>query len=470
MTPPARQLGETLDSFGHQLTATLLSLEMHDASSRHVECSAETAIANLEQAFTLGTAPLSLWFREDYLQVGTRPLIGGSLQARQLLELAHQRSIASLTFLSGINAAELTRFLGLLRNAADLAAFSPDALHPALQRHDIHNIQVELIEATRIRPDLPSATDQASVDRAALSTSPAMQDYQNLADCLQRNHVAAFHGDEIAVDSANGAVEQTLAGMATGTSDLLSLASYDDIDNFTVGHSVRVCLLAMCAATASGADRQELLRVGSAALLHDIGKSRIAPEVLFKKGPLDDEEWQAMARHPRLGAEILIEQPGIDPAAVAAAFSHHLAPGCRGYPQPTVPFKPGAISSLVHICDVFEALTAVRPYKLGVPPIEAYTIMSHNPGDFDQRWLNLFVRAIGLYPLGAQLELDDGDHATVIAHGPTLEQPVVRLASTTGPSRIITVGTPSGGRVREITRFRCNHNAGSTSSTLRDED
>lgn len=164
-----------------------------------------------------------------------------------------------------------------------------------------------------------------------------------------------------------------------------------------------------------------------------------------------------MGMHPRLGAEILIEQPEIDPTAIGAAFCHHMAPGARGYPRPALPFEPSNISKLVRVVDVFEALTSVRPYKPALTPTEAYVIMHRTPGDFDQDWLRFFVDSIGLYPLGTRLTMSTGEHAIVIGHGHRRDQPRVRIECDRdgnvpcpdAPS-IVTVGECADGVCRRI--------------------
>jgi hypothetical protein len=108
-----------------------------------------------------------------------------------------------------------------------------------------------------------------------------------------------------------------------------------------------------------------------------------------------------------------------------------MGPHGEGYPEPVLPVRPSGISRLVRVCDVFEALTAVRPYKRALTPIEAYAVMFRNLGDFDPVWLRRFVRTLGLFPTGTRVHLDDGADAVVVAQTDSPQQPSVRLL--TGP-------------------------------------
>ena len=91
--------------------------------------------------------------------------------------------------------------------------------------------------------------------------------------------------------------------------------------------------------------------------------------------------------------------------------------------------QPSATSRLIRVCDVFEALTAVRPYKRALTPVEAFAVMHRRPEDFDARWLSTFVRTLGLFPNGTRVQLNDGSDGVVVAQTEAVERPRVRLLS-----------------------------------------
>lgn len=429
-----------VEAFTHRLIVALVNLELHADDNSDVVENLERLLADLASVFASGaTPPLELRFQEQQIRFDSQPLIGASLQAGKLLRLCRARSISALEFGSGLERQEVQRFLRLLADDAHLEAFRPESVARALIDRGITGIAVYL------RGD--GANGSAAATRGS---SSAIRDYQELSDLLQDSHVAAHRGEHLALDRTFGLVEQTVSHMDQELSGLLALAMYDDIDSFTVGHSVRVTLLALQVAIAAGADRAELLRVGTAALLHDIGKSRIPQHVLFKQGPLEGEEIEIMRAHARLGGEILLEQKDLDPAAIGAAFCHHMGPGDTGYPRPAVPFEPSGISKLVRVADVFEALTSVRPYKAALTPVHAYAIMHRMQRAFDVRWLKLFTRVIGLFPIGTRVELDDGSQATVVNHGPSPHQPQVRVESGSSEEALVMIGAGHAGERRRI--------------------
>jgi putative nucleotidyltransferase with HDIG domain len=199
-----------------------------------------------------------------------------------------------------------------------------------------------------------------------------------------------------------------------------------------VGHSVRVALLALVVGRSLGLDPRLLVEIGTAGLLHDVGKSKIPHEVLFKPGRLDADERRVISTHTTLGAKILLATADAPPLGIAAAFGHHLRHDRRGYPRLAPWGASGRVTALVQVCDVFEALTAVRPYKPSLTPLRAYEIMAGDKGAFDPSALAAFVRAVGFFPPGSRVRLRSGEQAFVLRVGVDPSKPVVELTHDAG--------------------------------------
>jgi putative nucleotidyltransferase with HDIG domain len=416
-TSHQRQHSAVVD-FAHALVNAALNRLLHARDSHFVADAMQEVVAALASCETLGTElPLRLQFDELRICHDGQALDGPSLQARALLERCQERRIAVLSFRNGLQAAECNRLFDLL--------LLPENAH-ALNREN-REATLLALGIRRVSVTLKSPADPGNRRVELNAEGRALHRYQELADALQQNHRLA-HGDhELAAAVTATAVERTILDFDE-PSMLLSLAMQDDVDKFTVGHSVRVALLALQVARSIGASREQLVHVGEAALMHDIGKSKVPQEILFKRGRLNKDEWQWMAQHPRLGAQILIEQhESVDPRTIGAAFCHHMGPNGSGYPEPLLPTPPSATSRLIRVCDVFEALTAVRPYKIALTPIEAFAIMFRNDQDFDPHWLRRFVKTLGLFPCGTRVELQDGSQAVVIEQTRDIKMPKVRL-------------------------------------------
>jgi len=135
-------------------------------------------------------------------------------------------------------------------------------------------------------------------------------------------------------------------------------------DNETGMHVIRMSHFAHVLALALGhspAWAEDLL---NAAPMHDVGKIGIPDAVLRKPGPLDAGEWDTMRRHPQIGAEIIGEHPGgLLHLAHSIALTHHEKWDGSGYPQGLAGEAIPVESRIVALADVFDALTARRPYK-----------------------------------------------------------------------------------------------------------
>ena len=428
---PADRILECVGSFAHDFVTAFVDAEIHAPESPLHKAHLTSAARALRDAIAAGAeAPVTLRFLTGRVLWQEHDLVAASLQASRLLRSAGERGVVAIAFDARTDGKALVALVELLRDERAKDAWRPQAIEMVLRARGVRGVTVTLgTTVTKVTTATDAGAAGLSPQGAVreLSFADAIAGYQALTDTLQDNHVRATRGREIEIDATRGVVERAVATMNTAPSDLLALAVYDDIDRFTVGHSVRVALLALQVARAAGASEEQLLLVGTAGMLHDIGKGLVPQDVLFKQGRLDDDEWRVMAEHPRLGAELLLEQKDVHPAAIGAAFCHHMAPGGLGYPRPFVPFDTSGISKLVRVCDVFEALTAVRPYKRDLAPLEALVVMHREAQGFDPHWFRFFVQTIGVYPIGTRVQLNTGERALVVRQGIAVDRPVVRV-------------------------------------------
>ena len=124
-----------------------------------------------------------------------------------------------------------------------------------------------------------------------------------------------------------------------------------------------------------GIEGQLLNDIGIAAMLHDVGKMFISPDILGKSSKLTEDEWQIMQQHPRLGAEYLINTPGVPRLAVVTAFEHHMRYDQLGYPKTKHSWKPHLCSHMTAISDTYDAMRTHRAYEESLQLDQIITIM-----------------------------------------------------------------------------------------------
>lgn len=164
-------------------------------------------------------------------------------------------------------------------------------------------------------------------------------------------------------------------------------------DPETAHHLERMSRYSALLARAAGLPPEhcELLRL--AAPMHDVGKIGIPDEVLFKTGLFTDEDRAVMARHPRLGHDLLAGSgsPLLEMAALVALHHHERVDG-SGYPDGLAGEQISLEGRIVAIADVFDALTSARRYKVAMSIEEARAVMLEGRGrHFDARLLDLFL-------------------------------------------------------------------------------
>ncbi len=149
------------------------------------------------------------------------------------------------------------------------------------------------------------------------------------------------------------AYDSTLAGWAK---------ALDLRDQETEGHSRRVVELTMKMARALGMSENELIHVRRGALLHDIGKMGIPDSILHKPGPLDDDEWEIMRKHPTYAQQWLSSIRFLQPA-LDIPYCHHEKWDGTGYPQGLEREEIPLAARIFAIVDVWDALRSDRPYR-----------------------------------------------------------------------------------------------------------
>ena len=190
---------------------------------------------------------------------------------------------------------------------------------------------------------------------------------------------------------------------------MVNLVDLRTMDNYTFAHSVNVCVLSLLTGITMGLTEDELVLLGAGALLHDLGKIKIAPEILNKPGPLTEDEYNIMKNHPRYGYEIIRQAQRFDGTAALIALEHHENYDGSGYPEGKRGDAIHKLSQITAIADRFDALTADRIYRRAYPPHEAYE-MCAAAGNYLVRAdiAKAFLYNIAAYPAGSPVKLNNG--------------------------------------------------------------
>jgi putative nucleotidyltransferase with HDIG domain len=147
-------------------------------------------------------------------------------------------------------------------------------------------------------------------------------------------------------------------------------------DPYTLRHSVGTAVNSIILAKKHGiTDDKELVEVGMAGLLHDIGKVKVSQQIINKNGPLDELEWEEMRNHAQAGYDIIKDDTTLSERTKRAVWEHHEDQNGTGYPQGLRQKETDLFSRIVCICDVFNALTTDRTYSKARTPFDAFQLM-----------------------------------------------------------------------------------------------
>lgn len=173
---------------------------------------------------------------------------------------------------------------------------------------------------------------------------------------------------------------------------LTTLAETIDLrDPYTAGHSRRVAAYSRLLALEIGLTPPAARQIEHAALLHDIGKVGVPDAVLFKNGPLDDEERLLIRGHPVIGANLLADIPSMCDIHPCILHHHERFDG-RGYPDGLAGARIPIGARVIAVADSFDAMTTDRPYRAGLSADAALAELLRGVGtQFDGRCVNAFV-------------------------------------------------------------------------------
>lgn len=208
-----------------------------------------------------------------------------------------------------------------------------------------------------------------------------------------------------------------------------SLYDIQTYDNYTFIHSLDTCIMSSFLGLSSGLCEKELKELAIGAILHDIGKIKIPSKIINKEGPLTEEEFMEIKKHPVYGEEILMKNIHIPRNAIKAVLQHHERVDGKGYPFNLIGSQISKFGKIVCICDVYDAVSNDRVYRKKFSPNEAYElILAGSCQAFDENLVKSFKNTFAVYPLGACVKLSNSAEGYVIKQNKNFpDRPVIRI-------------------------------------------
>jgi HD-GYP domain-containing protein (c-di-GMP phosphodiesterase class II) len=332
----------------------------------------------------LAAGDLRLMVSGDELLAQERRLDATTGPAAALVRRLQEKGIGVLHFLPGVRRSELETF------CAELA--DPRGMVHAQPHLRIGAVAVAAAAAPAVPEALRVQRPEARRDDPVPDEA---RQVQRLTGLLRDSY-------EVRTRDFRDVALSLLTHLTHQGSVFLNLAEVREHSLFTYLHTCNVATLGMGFGLSLGMSGRQAFELGTAALLHDVGKTFVPVEVLDKPGKLDAAEWELIRRHPVDGARLLAKQADVPRLAVVVAYEHHMHyHGSGGYP--TSAFGPSPQAQLVAIADTFDALFGKRNYHARYDVLQALEILQAESGRvYNPELVDEFSRFVV-----AQLELAD---------------------------------------------------------------
>ncbi|MBN1223270.1 MAG: HD-GYP domain-containing protein [Candidatus Aminicenantes bacterium] len=367
----------------------------------------------------------SLYFNDMKLKFG----FSSYFLLKFMIEEFQKRQIGSLNFLPDLREDELKNYILSFAEKVQLSEHVFEDFQRALTASGVEHIFLEKI----------SLVDQAENEKKDI-----MKTYFLSITHLKEIFEKFQREERIPLLTTRRLMQTLFNNVEENETFVQGLTTIKNFDEYTLNHSVNVCLLSISLGKRLGLDRNELVDLGISAFFHDYGKLDIPKEILLKPGKLDSEERVVIEQHPQYGAEKLVRMKttgSIPLSAINVALEHHAQENQGGYPIYTKKKSIHFFSKIVKVCDVFDALTTKRPYrKRNFTRDEALEMIMEKSGiEFDPLILKIFTNMMGMYPVGSLVLLDTGEVGIVFdtqQEPSLLRRPCVKLITDQNGNKI----------------------------------
>jgi len=288
-----------------------------------------------------------------------------------------------------------------------------------LDDNDINRLLLHRIEYVDIEPRLPETPGQASTDSSQAATAVA-----RAPNPFTRTFNAAVHDvrnifehirttGEISVQVLETTAELLLDELRHERDLVRVLLTSVSHDQYTYRHSVQVGSICYYIAKWHGYAEPDCVRIGTAGLLHDIGKARIPESILNKPGALTDEEFAFVRRHVEFGYE-LIRRSFKDEWYALGALQHHERLDGSGYPYGLKGDDIHPVGRIVAVADVYSAMISERSYRQKKHLLEVLReIYQMSFSQLDPHIVQTFLRQMMPSFIGKAVRLSDGRVARI---------------------------------------------------------
>ncbi|OKL37248.1 hypothetical protein BLL40_06640 [Domibacillus mangrovi] len=186
-------------------------------------------------------------------------------------------------------------------------------------------------------------------------------------------------------------------------------------DDYVFSHSLNVTIYTLALSMKmKNLTAKQTEEIGIGAMLHDVGKMIIPSHILKKPSRLTEEEFELVKKHTEYGFELLRKESSLPLTSAHCAWQHHERLNGTGYPRGLKGNEIHVYGKMIGVADVYDAVTSNRVYRRAMLPHEGMEILYAGSGSqFEKDYVEMFRRAIVMYPTGLTVWLNDGRKGVV---------------------------------------------------------
>jgi putative nucleotidyltransferase with HDIG domain len=360
------------------MTSAISNLTVYPAGHPQSRFGLDESYACLSKIFQK-KREVTIALLRNHLIAEDRPLIFHGTYGDTFIEMLKKKAIDRITFLAGLPLHHLENFI---------QSFTPSNTQVIRSSPFIKIGEIQFKRASEYG-------DSGYLDDYFETTIDIAEDLSEPETAVKDVYERIKTDNIVDLDIIGEVAMFFLENIYKAGSPLSMLATLKTADEYTFTHAVNVGILTLSQAEFLGFKGTYLKDIGTAALLHDIGKILIPEGLLLKEGSLTGDERKIMEEHTTRGAKYLINMKSIPKLTVLAALEHHIWYDGNGYPRIRGAWKTNIVSQMIAISDVFDALRTRRPYREPMAPEKIEGILLQNSGkQFNPFLLERFLEMI----------------------------------------------------------------------------
>lgn len=255
--------------------------------------------------------------------------------------------------------------------------------------------------------------------------------YNSGVECLKKQMSRIESGLSPDYSSIRATTEDFLCSFTQDTDLVINLThTKSSVKDYLITHSLNVSILSMAIAAAYGYSEEQVMDVGTGAMLHDAGMVLIPESIRRKEARVNSDEWYEIQKHPILGLHTLEKIKRLPESALLITYQVHERENGTGYPKQRTGRFIHNYAKIVQVADIYEALSSPRRYRQAYSPHKAMEIILKmtSQGFVCSRCTRAFLEFVALFPVGSFVELNTGQKGKIIrANGLSFTRPLVRI-------------------------------------------